>query len=453
MKKGNEGIVIVSNSSEKELDEDASGNASDEFEIVEESVSQSVEDKQSDEELSLETEVSEESLELLDSEPKSISNTNIFRTIFSRKTLYHVLVLFTLLTIFGFLSYFDKYSESVTKVIIVFGYGFSFGYFLTAVLSRFEKIHNLSSSEKLTSLIIPLIFSSLFSISIFISLNHSTYGKFFETSLKFGLIIIFILWQFAQAWWMRIPFKEIAIRRMNSYSSDGKSNIGKFGNIFAPVLWSLIGLSFFYFVSTYVPSFSEYFNPIFVISWFLFMISMGAISFYFLRKMHKELWTNPKVASFSAFFAIGYWGFLSYHAGILLYSLFKEPSFVYDLFFMIFTIMLIIYSLSVQTFRAESRKVQLPNGVASFNKSSGFMNKHNVIFYSISFTIVYGASSFFLATDSSFMGDVKNVSRLSHLIVIVSGIIVLLLVNYNLLIGRGLMSKGFFESMRTPKDN
>ena len=76
MKKGNEGIVIVSNSSEKELDEDASGNASDEFEIVEESVSQSVEDKQSDEELSLETEVSEESLELLDSEPKSISNTN-----------------------------------------------------------------------------------------------------------------------------------------------------------------------------------------------------------------------------------------------------------------------------------------------------------------------------------------------------------------------------------------
>jgi len=81
------------------------------------------------------------------------------------------------------------------------------------------------------------------------------------------------------------------------------------------------------------------------------------------------------------------------------------------------------------------------------------MTKSNVIFYSISFTLVYGASSFFLATSGSVIGNVKDVSRISHLIVIISGIIVLLLVNYNLLIGRGLITKGFIESMRTPKNN
>ena len=252
---------------------------------------------------------------------------------------------------------------------------------------------------------------------------------------------------------MRIPFKEFAIRRMNSYSSEGQSQLGKIGNILAPTFWALLGVLLFYFISTYVPSFAETFDQMFIIFWFMFMLLLGFISFYFLRKMHEDLWLNPKVASFSAFFALGYWGFLSYHAGILLYSMFNEPSFVYDLFFMIFTIMLIIYSLSVQTLRAEARRGHLSDSNHYVGKASGLMNKHNVIFYSISFTIVYGASSFFLATDSSFIGDVKNVSRLSHLIVIVSGIIVLLLVNYNLLTGKGLMTKGFIESMRTPKNN
>ena len=52
-----------------------------------------------------------------------------------------------------------------------------------------------------------------------------------------------------------------------------------------------------------------------------------------------------------------------------------------------------------------------------------------------------------------FVSNIKSVGFVSHLIVIVSGILVLLLVNYTALVGRGLIDKGFVESMRNPKDN
>ena len=52
-----------------------------------------------------------------------------------------------------------------------------------------------------------------------------------------------------------------------------------------------------------------------------------------------------------------------------------------------------------------------------------------------------------------FIDNIKSVSIISHLIVIVSGIIVILLVNYTALVGRGLIDKGFVESIRAPKDN
>ena len=459
MKKEGKGIIIVNNSGKKSLEDNL---AEEDFSIIEDAFSElntnstgkSVDninkvDEKKDFKEDKEIEKGIEVEEIYS--PKFVSNSEIFRIVFSRKTLYHVLVLFMFLIFFGVLSYFE--SDLAVEIIIVFGYGVSIGYFFTAVLNRFEGVRNLSRSERATSLIMPLTLSFLVSGFIWIILHNSTYGNNLERILKLGFIFIFILWQFAQAWWMRIPFKEFALRRMNSYSSEGKSNLGVFGNLFAPILWSLIGLLFFFFISNYVPSFSEHFNQMFILSWILFMSLMGFVSFYFLRKMHNILWSNPKVASFSAYFAIGYWGFLAYHAGILLYSMFNEPSFVYDLFFMIFTIMLIIYSLSVQTLRTEARRNHLKDITNDTSKSSGFMSKHNVIFYSISFTVAYGASSFFLANDASFIGNVKNVSRISHLIVIFSGILVLLLVNHNLLTGRGLIPKGFIESMRTPKDN
>ena len=181
--------------------------------------------------------------------------------------------------------------------------------------------------------------------------------------------------------------------------------------------------------------------------WFISMILLGTISFYLLYRMYSKEWSDPMVSVFSAYFSIGYWSFLAYHLGVMLYSLENQPSFVFDLIFMIITIMLVIYSLSAQTLRSEVRKNKQEN-------KSKIMNRHNVIFYAISFTMAYGASNFFLASEGTmFVSNIKSVGFVSHLIVIVSGILVLLLVNYTALVGRGLIDKGFVESMRNPKDN
>jgi len=143
---------------------------------------------------------------------------------------------------------------------------------------------------------------------------------------------------------------------------------------------------------------------------------------------------------------MGYWSFLAYHLGVMLYSMEKQPSFVFDLVFMIVTIMLVIYSLSAQALRSEVRKTK--------ESKRNTINRHNVIFYAISFTAAYGASSFFLISSGTlFVSNIKTVGFVSHLIVIASGILVLLLVNYTALVGRGLIDKGFVESMRNPKDN
>ena len=134
--------------------------------------------------------------------------------------------------------------------------------------------------------------------------------------------------------------------------------------------------------------------------------------------------------------------------------MYNEPSFLYDLVFMIITIMLVIYSLSANVLRGEARRAHLTPTNHYIGKATGLMSRHNVIFYSISFTIAYGASNFFLATaDTSLIGGIKGVSRIAHMIVLISGILVLLIVNYNLLTGRGLISEGFVESIRSPKHN
>jgi len=387
-----------------------------------------------------------------ENKPKFISQSEILGILFSRETLYHVLALFIILAIFGVLSW-TKHALA-SEFIIIFGYGVSMGYFLTANLNRFDGVRNLSRSESPTSLIMPSLTSLLFSSIIFFGVNHSNYGENITRLLSFGLIFVFIIWQFAQAWWMRVPFKEFALRRMGNYPDKGSNKIGFYLNIFSPIMWTAIGLLLFYVLSLYLDDFSENFNQLFIIFWLFLMTMMASASFYLLKKMSGNFWYDPKVASFSAFFAIGYWGFLSYHAAVFLYSFFNEPSFVFDLFFMIITIILVIYSLSVQTLRTEARRAHLKDSNHYIGKATGLMGRHNVIFYAISFTVAYGASNFFLAnSDTSLIGGFQGVSRVSHLIVIASGIIVLLIVNYNLLTGRGLISEGFVESMRNPKDN
>ncbi len=67
-----------------------------------------------------------------------VSQREIISIIFSKKTLYHVLVLFILLAFFGIISY--TKSDLASTLILIFGYGGSLGYFVTAALNRFEEI-------------------------------------------------------------------------------------------------------------------------------------------------------------------------------------------------------------------------------------------------------------------------------------------------------------------------
>ena len=381
-----------------------------------------------------------------------VSQREIISIIFSKKTLYHVLVLFVLLTFFGIISY--TKSDLASSLILIFGYGGSLGYFVTAALNRFEEIKNLSRSQSFTSLILPLSLSLVFSSFIWATLNNEIYGENTKRFLTWGYILIFVLWQFAQAWWMRVPFKEIALRQMSKSPENETSKRGIWLNLLSPFIWMLIGILCFYFVSTQISGFKDNFDSLFMIFWVFLMMMMGSITFYLLKNMHREFLYDSKVAAFSGYFALGYWGFLSYHAGVFLYSMYNDPSFLYDLVFMIITIMLVIYSLSVNVLRGEARRAHLSPTNHYIGKATGLMSRHNVIFYSISFTIAYGASNFFLATaDTSLIGGIKGVSRIAHMIVLVSGILVLLIVNYNLLTGRGLISEGFVESIRSPKHN
>ena len=394
----------------------------------------------------------EEDKIVVKSQSTLISQRELIAIIFSKKTLYHVLVLFFLLAFFGIISY--TKSDLASSLILIFGYGSSLGYFLTAALNRFEEVKNLSRSRSLTSLVLPASLSLVFSSFFWAALNNETYGQNMERFLTWGYIFIFVIWQFAQAWWMRVPFKEIALRQMSKVGENNTSKVGLILNLLSPIVWTVIGILCFTLVSQNIASFTDNFNSIFVLFWVLLMGFMGSVTFYLLKNMHREFLYDSKVAVFSGYFALGYWGFLSYHAGVFLYSMYNDPSFLYDLVFMIITIMLVIYSLSANVLRGEARRAHLSPTNHYIGKATGLMSRHNVIFYSISFTIAYGASNFFLATaDTSLIGGIKGVSRIAHMIVLVSGVLVLLIVNYNLLTGRGLISEGFVESIRSPKHN
>ena len=65
-----------------------------------------------------------------------------------------------------------------------------------------------------------------------------------------GIYSDFVLWQFAQAWWMRVPFKEIALRQMSKSAENETSKKGIWLNLLSPFIWMLIGTLCFYFVST-----------------------------------------------------------------------------------------------------------------------------------------------------------------------------------------------------------
>ena len=367
---------------------------------------------------------------------ESVGKFGIMKIIFSRKTAPHALSLSVFLGLMAFLS---------TDLIIILGFGFSIGYFLTALCMRFELARNLSIKGYQTALLLPMLLSFMISFLIWYFFNLTEFGERIRTVLSICLLLIFVIWQFAQAWWMRVPFKEFALKRMFKVSESPTSNFGRNINLVVPIFWSFIGLGIF----TLLEDNGVNFTGTFKISWTVSMLLLGMSTFYLLKRINSENWSDYRISAFSGYFAIGYWIFLAYHVGVMLYSLERQPSFVFDLVFMLITIMLVIYSLSVQALRSEKR-----NQVAASKSGFFSIDRQNVIFYAISFTAAYGASNFFLVSGNNmFVDNIKSVSLISHFIVILSGIIVILLVNYTALVGRGLIDRGFVESIRTPKDN
>ena len=355
-----------------------------------------------------------------------IGRTELVAILLSRKTKLHFMALVALLATFLLLSRFS----SGTDLLLTLGYGGTLGYLLTGALTRLEAVRELSRSEHPTSLALPLVLGTLCAGAIFWGLDNPDWGDRLRSTLGLGLVAIFIVWQFAQAWWMRVPFREFALARAEAGGADA-SRQGQVLNALSPALWMVAGFVIFIVLAKYSSSFSEQFNPFFQFSWVALMLGLGTAVFLLLRRMQGDTATDPGVAAFSGWFALGYWGFLAYHAGVLLYSLSRDPSFVFDLLFMFVTILVAIYSLSVQALKAE-----------------GIINRHNVIFYATAFTIAYGASSFFLTADEGLVSGTKTVGRVAHVIVLASGMLVLLLVNYNFLLRRNLVEGSFTAALR-----
>ena len=358
--------------------------------------------------------------------PDRIGRTDLVAILLSRKTKLHFMALVALLATFLLLSRFS----SGTDLLLTLGYGGTLGYLLTGALTRLEAVRELSRSEHPTSLALPLVLGALCAGGIFWGLRNPDWGDSLRTALGLGMVAIFIVWQFAQAWWMRVPFREFALARVEASGADA-SRQGQLLNALSPALWMVAGFVIFIVLAKYSSSFSDQFNPFFQFSWVALMLGLGTAVFLLLRRMQGDTATDPGVAAFSGWFALGYWGFLAYHAGVLLYSLSRDPSFVFDLLFMFVTILVAIYSLSVQALKAE-----------------GIINRHNVIFYATAFTIAYGASSFFLTADEGLVSGTKTVGRVAHVIVLASGMLVLLLVNYNFLLRRNLVEGSFTAALR-----
>jgi hypothetical protein len=358
------------------------------------------------------------------SSPDRIGRTELVAILLSRKTKLHFMALLALLIAFWVVK------NISVDLLLMLGYGGTLGYLLTGALTQLEAVRDLSRSEHPTSLALPLVIGALCAGAIFWGLRNPEWGDSLRSMLGLGLVVIFIAWQFAQAWWMRVPFREFALVRSEVDGADA-SQQGQLLNALSPALWMAVGFVVFIVLARYSDSFNNQFDTFFKFSWVALMLGLGTAVFLLLRRMQGDAATDARVAAFSGWFALGYWGFLAYHAGVLLYSLSRDPSFVFDLIFMFITILVAIYSLSVQALKAE-----------------GIINRQNVIFYATAFTIAYGASSFFLTADEGLISDPKTVGRVAHIIVLASGMLVLLLANYNFLTGRGLMKKGFFEALR-----
>ena len=148
------------------------------------------------------------------------------------------------------------------------GFGFSWGYLITAFLMRFDSVKSYSVGSYRNILLIPISLSLLISLIIYYTFEFTNYGESLRDFLSLALVIIFILWQFAQAWWMRVPFKEFALKKMINVKGTTRSNFGRNMNAVSPFFWALIGFCIF----SILESQGAIFSIIFKIAWLVILI-------------------------------------------------------------------------------------------------------------------------------------------------------------------------------------
>ncbi|PXF20100.1 MAG: hypothetical protein CXX75_01490, partial [Methanobacteriota archaeon] len=173
-----------------------------------------------------------------------INKTELISILFSRKTKLHFMALLALLAAFMLLR------NISVDLLLMLGYGGTLGYLLTGALTRLEAVRELSRSEHPTSLALPLVLGALCAGGIFWGLRNPDWGDSLRTTLGLGMVAIFIVWQFAQAWWMRVPFREFALARVEASGADA-SRQGQLLNALSPALWMVAGFVIFIVLANY----------------------------------------------------------------------------------------------------------------------------------------------------------------------------------------------------------
>jgi len=386
-------------------------------------------------------------------EPGPIGKTSLFKVLLARETLPHFGILALLMFIFLFIRF--SADEDLGDILIVLSLGGMLAYALAGILALTSFVNLLRHPRYGWG--VPLLLTIVLSILIRYVLLVDTENKEENRELLgLSLVGLFLLWQFLQAWWMRIPFEDWALRRFAPDESgpvdmdwEGPSSTidrfatkmagkGPYLNAVAPIIWAVIGLGLFellYHLDIFIPEegafFSE-FDMTFRIAWLAGMILVGTLWTLLVRRMLRWAPESGRVALFSGAFAFGYWVFLAYHGFALFWSLAQEPSFVFDLLFMLITILVAIYSLSSRAIHA----------------AGGLVQPQNVLFFGIAFGISYSGANFFLISDFGGGFDPRTVGYLSHLIAGLFGALVLLLVNVTFLKTEGHLRHGGLRGLR-----
>ena len=373
--------------------------------------------------------------------PEPLGRASLLRVLLARETLPHFGILALLMIIFLALSFSDN--ETHGEWLMTLSLGGLGAYTVMGVVALTPLVDHLRNPR--FGWIVPLALTLILAVALRqILLVDSTTADDNRDLLALALVGLFVLWQFMQAWWMRVPFENWALKRFapsddHMESVDGAGEEADWGgpvgaidrlttrmagkgpllNAIAPIVWAVAGLGLFellFRLDIFQPeagAFFEEYDNLFRVTWLGTMTVMGLLLMLVVRRMLRWAPDSGRVALFSGAFAFGFWVFLAYHAFALFWSLAQEPSFAFDLLFMLITILVAIYSLS-------SRAI---------STAGGLIRPENVLFFGIAFGISYSGASFFLISDFGGGFDPREVGYLSHLIAGLFGALVLLLAN------------------------